>query len=171
MMKIVILLLFGLGSSGLLRAQVTPQSVIVPDGGTAVAGNIALDWTLGEPVVESVYTDNRMYTQGFQQPMLRVLEMPSHTNAIISSRSAEMEISAVPNPVSSLLILTMKDLPYKEIEVILTNTTGQMIFSETLSTESGKAELDLSDLTSGLFFLNLYTKDHEILKVFRIAKN
>lgn len=171
MMKIILFLLFGLGLSGLISAQAIPQSVITPNAGSAVAGNIALDWTLGEPIVESVYTDQRMYTQGFHQPVLRVTAIHPYTNSILSPRSGNMEITAVPNPVSSLLILSLKDMPHKEIEVIMSNNTGQIILTKTINTESGKAEMDLSELASGLFFLNLYTQDQELLKVFRVVKN
>ena len=170
-MKIVLLILVCLGVSHLLTAQAHYQGVIASDGGSARSDRIALDWTLGEPIVESIYTDDRLYTQGFQQPMLKVVEIQPHINSILSPRSAGMEITAVPNPVSSLLILTMQDLPYKEIDIMLSNSTGQLMFSETLGTESGKASLDLSELSAGMFFLNLYTKEHELLKVFRIVKN
>ena len=171
MMKIVMLLLFCLLVSAHARSQANHQSVIAPYAGSAVAGNISLDWTLGEPVVESVYTDDRLYTQGFHQPMLKVVEIKPHINSVLSPRSGGMEITAVPNPVSSALILMMQDMPQKEIEVVLSNSTGQMMFTKTLNTESGKAELDLIELTPGLFFLNLYSKDHEFIKVFRIVKN
>ncbi len=48
------------------------QSVIAAAGNISKAGNITLEWTLGEPVIETVSTTLGLLTQGFHQPLLIV---------------------------------------------------------------------------------------------------
>ncbi|HSU51599.1 MAG TPA: hypothetical protein VLJ41_13435 [Segetibacter sp.] len=52
--------------------QQNEQSVIATAGDISKAGDISLEWTLGERAIESVSTSSSLYTQGFHQPLLEV---------------------------------------------------------------------------------------------------
>ena len=72
MRKNTLLLLLGICIAGFARSQQLSPSIIASDGGISKAAGISLEWTLGEPTVESLSTSDRLYTQGFHQPILLV---------------------------------------------------------------------------------------------------
>jgi len=170
MMKIVILILFCLGVPPILYAQTSYQNVIAAAGGTALTKTMTLDWTLGEPVTESVRSENQLYTQGFQQPFLTVQEMEPEVIPYNSSRSEETEITVAPNPVRTTLTLTMNNLQENEIEIQISNFAGQIVKSEAIDPIIQKTQLDLSPLVTGLYILRIYNAERQLLRVFKITK-
>ncbi|MBK9148716.1 MAG: DUF285 domain-containing protein [Flavobacteriales bacterium] len=50
------------------NAQSASPTVVATTGGTGTAGNMTLDWTLGEPMVTTLDNGQLVLTQGFHQP-------------------------------------------------------------------------------------------------------
>ena len=72
--RIIIPLLVGLIVPSLrlgLSQRLSPE-VLAVGGGIDKNGSLSLEWTLGEAVIETVSLSDRIYTQGFHQPMLVV---------------------------------------------------------------------------------------------------
>ena len=162
-MKIVILILCSLGVPVLLHSQASDQNVIAADGGTAVSRTMTIDWTLGEPVTESVRTTKQWYTQGFQQPLLTIKDMQPQLNANNTSRSAQSEITAAPNPVTTMLTLTINNVPDNEIVIQISNVSGQIVKAESIDPTLRKTDIDLSSLASGLYMLRIYNSKQQLL--------
>ncbi|HEX5112223.1 MAG TPA: T9SS type A sorting domain-containing protein [Saprospiraceae bacterium] len=170
MMKFIILLFYCLGVPLLLNAQASYQNVIAADGGTAQTKTMTLDWTLGEPVIESARTVNHWYTQGFQQPILTVKDMEPGLYPYLSPRYEESDITVAPNPVTTTLTMTMKNFTENEIEIQISNFAGQLVKSETINPTMGKTQLDFSSMVPGLYVLRVYNAERQLLKVFKVAK-
>lgn len=154
---------------GIVVAQSSDRFVIAPDGGSARTNHMVLDWTLGEPVSETGFTNDHMFTQGFQQPVVKVLQ--PQVDELISSRSfIPLEITLVPNPVNSTLTLSISEPVQSEMDMFISDGTGKTIISKKIAANSATFSVDVSDLTPGLYILRLYGADKTIREVFKISK-
>ncbi len=79
MTKICILLGAALSLPLAGMAQQLSPSVLAASAGTISTQTMVLDWTLGELVVETATSPDRLYTQGFHQPLLQVSELDNQT--------------------------------------------------------------------------------------------
>jgi hypothetical protein len=74
--------------------------VIANDGGNNILGDMQVEWTLGETAIESVTNKDRLYTQGFHQPLIVL----SRKNEIVIED--DIKITAAPNPVEHILTVS-----------------------------------------------------------------
>ena len=149
MRKNFILLLFGLGISSLAWSQQLSPSVIASNGGINRAAGISLEWTLGEPTIESLSTADRLYTQGFHQPVLLVRKLQPGPAAVVNSNAvaevnpiAGYKVTIAPNPVKSILLVNIASL--NNVHIQLQNQLNHQISFITLS-EKGVFYKDDSD--------------------------
>jgi Secretion system C-terminal sorting domain len=174
MRKFILLILSGIGFSSIVFAQARDHFVIATQGGSGTSPTLSIDWTLGELATESVYTTNRMFTQGFHQPLIRVNELISHSNQITTrgsiAKAPEFTITVAPNPASSGLTVNVNGLDDQDVDVFITDGTGKRLLSETIAMGSGSAYLSIGDLATGLYILSCYTNDKRLLSVFKISK-
>lgn len=154
---------------GIVSAQTSDRFVIAPDGGSARTNNMVLDWTLGEPVSGTGFTNDHMFTQGFQQPVVKVVQ--PEVAELISSRSIiPLEVTVVPNPVNTTLTLNISDPVQSDIDMFISDGTGKTIIAKTIAANSATFSVDVSHLTPGLYILRLYGADKTIREVFKISK-
>ncbi len=91
MRLILIVLICATSTSRWVSAQPTlTRSVLGAAGGSAEGAGVHLDWTLGEPAVQTLSTSDRQLTQGFHQPLLWLTSAPS--------LSPKRKVQAFPNP-------------------------------------------------------------------------
>jgi hypothetical protein len=95
-MKILILVFFLPLTSGIYSQSLIPH-VVTPAGGYFESGTTSVSWTLGEPLTEAFTNNNRILTQGFQQPLYGItitgisldllvfLEGPFHNNEMTTT--------------------------------------------------------------------------------------
>lgn len=62
---------------------------------SSLNGNLSLSWTLGEPVVETIYGNKLILTQGFQQP-------DELTLGVSGVSLTELGLNVFPNPATLL---------------------------------------------------------------------
>ena len=135
--------------------NISPE-VISSAGGTLSNAQYLVDWTLGEPVIETVSGTTNILTQGFHQPhyfLTSLQEVPEYT------------IEVYPNPASSVIII---------------NTTIQQPLKATLFDLNGKmleeihftknAELNISNLARSVYLLNITDQNKYTVKIIRIVK-
>jgi hypothetical protein len=79
----------------------------------------------------------------------------------------EKSVSVYPNPSTGMVHLTLTGFKGKKTELRVMNVIGNVIYREILNdNETTKKDLDLSKLTSGLYYIKLQTDDYsEIRKV------
>jgi hypothetical protein len=79
----------------------------------------------------------------------------------------EKSVSVYPNPSNGMVYLTLTGFKGKRTELRVMNVIGNVIHREILNdNETTKKDLDLSKLTSGLYYIKLQTDDYsEIRKI------
>ncbi|KAA3628519.1 MAG: T9SS C-terminal target domain-containing protein [Bacteroidetes bacterium] len=102
-----------------------------------------------------------------------VIETESSESArIIESTENISDVKMFPNPTSGLMNVTFDIEETSEVQLIVTNITGQVIHSRDLQINAGeyKTEIDASGFGQGIFFLNIATKDGVITQKFVVVR-
>lgn len=174
MKKKLFLTVIGLGLMYLGTTQSLSPSVISSSGTVSQGQDIQLEWTLGEPAVQSLRTTRGLITEGFHQPMLKVeaLQLPEHSQgtAISPAIRESLEITIAPNPVQSLLSITIRSDLDQQGTIYLSDLTGRQLQRLDTSLYDQTMEWDFSQYPSGLYLLSFYTKDGTRLKTFKVTK-
>ena len=164
MIRLLLLLFGSLGlSSGGLAQQLSP-SVMATAGGFARSQTMTLEWTLGESVVETHATGDRLYTQGFHQPMLRVTEQ-------VAENDAAQEFMVAPNPVSAQLTVTAKYARETPLQLQLTDVTGRQFALPYLPATAESMQVDMTRFPAGTYLLHIGTETGKALKTYKVIKD
>ena len=150
----------------LLNAQVTlAPTVIASAGGYAENGNISLSWTLGEIAVSTLYSDNLVLTQGFQQPF-------SIGTSINLNTSIDWNINAYPNPVEHELNIKFTLQKNDDFWIEIQDVTGRVIeLVQHKEVQSGDiVKFDMNDYKVGVYFFKIFTPDRKQVRVLSIRK-
>lgn len=80
------------------------------------------------------------------------------------------DFAIFPNPVTDLLNIEISALETDNVELIILNTTGQIVFSNKENIYSGQNvfNYDVSSLSKGIYLINIY--GNEIYKVKKFIK-
>lgn len=150
--------LFLLGST--IFCQTIQNSVISSAGGSASAGNVKMDYTLGETVIETFTAGGNTLTQGFHQTNL--------TLVAIENVELFAEISIYPNPTSEFVNI---DIPadYKLMDISMYDVTGKLLKNKTNA--SGLVTFNVNDLATGTYYLQVINPKNQQLKTFKLIKN
>jgi len=166
MKKIYTLLLGAFFLMPLLNAQVTlAPSVIASAGGYAENDNISLSWTLGEIAVSTLYGNDMILTQGFQQPF-------TLGTSINLNNTIDWNIKAFPNPVEDELKiqfdLTQSDNFWIEVQ----DVTGRTIeLQQHKEIHPGDIiPIDMTHYQYGVYFFKIFTPDRKQMRVLSIRK-
>lgn len=140
--------------------QTIQNSVIASTGASASSGNVKMDYTLGEVVVETFSAGGNTLTQGFHQTNL--------TLVAIENPELFTEISIYPNPASDVMNV---DIPsgYSLLDISLYDVTGKLILNK--NQVSGKLTLDVATMASGTYYLQVINPQNKQLKTFKLVKN
>lgn len=146
--------------------QQRTQQVIAAAGGTDHARNISLDWTLGEVAVQTLSTPEKLYTQGFHQPVLVVKAIASPHTLIADNYS----INIAPNPVQSVLNILIETSDKTPLRISLVDASGKRILNKSLPGGSQKAALNLTENPAGTYILQVLNTSGELIKTFKVVK-
>ena len=112
--------------------QVTTPSVVSSSGDSYSNGNIIMDYTLGEIVIETFSNNANILTQGFHQGVLNV------TTAVIN---LDIKTKIYPNPTTNLLIIELEK--NVNAELLVYDINGKIVIKDKLNDERQK-QLDFS---------------------------
>lgn len=154
----VFLSLAGLG-------QQISSSVIASGGGISKGPGIILEWTLGELSTESLSVRDKLYTQGFHQPILLAKKIMPKANP-----SSGYLISVAPNPVQSLLSVTISKNEKGELTVTIGDFSGRRFESKSVKSEEEKVDFDMSARIAGMYLLEVRKSNGELVESFKIIK-
>ena len=169
MRKNMLLLLLGICIAGFVRSQQLSPSIIASDGGISKAAGISLEWTLGELTVESLSTTDRLYTQGFHQPLLVVKNLPVAKVKEVKLVAA-YKITVAPNPVQSLLLVNINTEIKEKLNLSLTDIVGRQILVQAFNGRSNTTQIDMSLIASGIYVLELRNLSGQLIKSFQVIK-
>lgn len=153
----LILSLLLLGASQTFFAQ----SAIIPAGGNAVGESGSVSFTVGQiDYVEAKGTGGSL-SQGIQQPFeieetLGVEEKHITLNAVVH-----------PNPTADYVTLNISESEIKNMNFILSDAQGKQISNGVVS--DSETKITMSQLSAGLYFLNIQTSGKDV-KIFKIIK-
>jgi hypothetical protein len=76
-----------------------------------------------------------------------------------------------PNPTHDQIMVDFSDNGSKNLRVNLVSITGEIVFTETLNSFSGKYKqlIDMQNLSSGIYFINIHTDRDTITR--KVVKN
>ncbi len=144
-------------SATLVFGQTIQNSVISSTGGSASAGNVKMDFTLGEAVIETFTAGGNTLTQGFHQTNL--------TLVAIENVELFAEITIYPNPTSELVNI---DIPqnYNLLDINMFDVTGKLLKNQ--ANAYGKVAFDVSSLATGTYYLQVINPKNEQTKTFKL---
>ncbi len=166
MTKILFLLLPGLFTIIMARSQQLSPSVLAAEGGINNAAGISLEWTLGETLVESLSTSNRLYTQGFHQPLLLVKKKP----VAVEQTPTGYGITVAPNPVRSYLTATITSATVEKMFLSLIDFTGRVIPIQAVYGKLSTVKINMSAMMAGIYLLEIRNVSGKLINTFKIIK-
>lgn len=150
----------------ILGAQVTlSPTVIASAGGFEQGGDISISWTLGEVAVTTLYGDNLILTQGFQQPY--TIGTSINLNEVI-----DWNIKAYPNPVREELMIQFDLKRTDDFWIEIQDVTGRTIdLKQHKSVKPGDIlTIEMAEYKYGIYFFKIYTPDRTQMRVLSIRK-
>ena len=150
------------------QQQISP-SVQAIAGGSNIAAGMQLDWTLGEIATASYLNNSTSYTEGFHQPVLRVVALPFGTLPSDAPPTVETKLTVFPNPVTSEL--RVRSSSNQTLELRLTDLNGKILLRKQSDSGRNITTLYVADFVSGIYHLSCYDSNGLLLKSFRVIKH
>jgi hypothetical protein len=154
-MKKLLLILLCLPMIGF--GQVTSPSVVSSSGDSYSNGNVIMDYTLGEIVVEAYGSPTTILTQGFHQEILRI------TTEVVN---IDIKTKVYPNPTTNFLIIELEK--NVNADILVYDINGKIVIKDRLNNEQQK-QLDFSFLKQGNYFLHINIAEKQ--SVYQINKS
>ena len=154
-MKKLLLILLCLPMIGF--GQVTSPSVVSSSGDSYSNGNIMMDFTLGQIVIETYTNSNTILTQGFHQGDLKV------TTSVVN---LDIKTKIYPNPTTNFIIIELEK--NVNAELLVYDINGKIVIKDKLNEEQ-KKQLDFSFLNQGNYLLHINIADKQ--SVYQINKS
>jgi hypothetical protein len=148
-----------------IEAQTIDRHVYSSNGASVKAGNIWLDYTIGEMAVVTYTTGSIVLNQGFQQVY--------NTTISVLNLSPSVKINVYPNPTSGRLEIDIPDEMVNNSFYKLTDITGRLISGESNSNPVLVIKnnvLNISDLPYGIYLLSIQIPDSNTSYIYRILK-
>jgi hypothetical protein len=136
------------------------QQVLSTTGSHVQNNQGMLSWTLGEPFITTLTSDENMLTQGFHQGKLTV-------TAIMEKNILPFSITAYPNPAIEILHLKIEPETSARLQYLLYSLHGQLLSESPIS--GSITEISFNDLKPGLYFVKILQDTRE-QKIFKVLK-
>jgi hypothetical protein len=131
-----------------------------------LTGNFTVDLIsdLGSNIMYNDGTESKDLTEFNQK---KFLTSTLRVSAPLGVASYKMEnVYSYPNPVDTTLNVAFGGTPFTKTNCLIYNDLGALVKEETVNNIEGSASIDLSNLQTGIYFVNF----PEIAKTFRIIK-
>lgn len=149
--------------TGLLSQQLSHQ-VLVPLAGVMAKGDVNYSQTVGETAVEIVGCSDFVFTQGFQQPGIKLShETPPPGNGV----------KVYPNPVADYLTVELFGSTARSFRIDLINISGTVVFTERKDFSDQfwlKEPINIENLIRGFYLVRIISEDGIINRTFKIQK-
>ena len=119
MRRVIAILYFLIISHQFIMSQTAEREILSSAGGS-YTGNIAVDWTLGQVVIQQGGSSNAIFTQGFQQPTI----VQASNVSFVINRSP---FRSIPNPSEGSASLQWDKMP-EDAAIVVYNAAGSKIY-------------------------------------------
>lgn len=148
-------------------AQIIAPSIINASGGYTIINSNTYEWSIAEMVDVSTYnTGTNFITTGLLQPLdenLSVHLLPNNNASI----------SVYPNPFTSLISLNIKSDDLHNIQVVVKNILGQLVYQQAyvLMSNNEVVQINLNQLSVGPYVIEVNNSNQNLLLTEKIIKN
>ncbi|MBJ2173214.1 T9SS type A sorting domain-containing protein [Aureibaculum sp. A20] len=149
-----------LATINMATAQTIDKQVVSSGGETISNANHTLTFTIGEPIIGKV-ENGAIINQGF------LAGAASGSTLAVDEQLLSTAIKVYPNPVADNLNIDLNDVS-GETKILIYNSLGQFIKTEKLTATNNSINVD--QLQSGLYLVNLHFTDYKTIKTFKIIK-
>ena len=156
-LKLITILLLGLGLTGLQAQEVIPAT-----GGNASGSGGSASYSVGQVVYTTNTGTNGSVAQGVQQPF----EI-SVVTGIEEAKGINLSVSAYPNPTTDFLTLSVDNFEVSKLSYQLYDMSGRLL--ETKKIEGNQTSIVMSNLVPATYFLKV-TEGNKKVKTFKIIK-
>ena len=139
-------------------AQTISPEVVASSGNTLISGDVVLDFTIGEVVIDT-YTGTVILTQGFQQSRIIITHVPNE--------EYEVEFNIYPNPTSDYVMIDFHSPVSSILE--LYDIQGKLILNHSLYNQES-FQLNLQTVASGSYLLKVNIADRVSTYQIQITK-
>jgi len=143
----------------LLSVGLNAQEVISTQGDSYTNGGNTIDFTIGEPVIETVSDGTNDLTQGFHQTLLTIVS--------VEDLDINFSVNIFPNPTAEFVNIKMEQ--YNGIAIRLFDVTGKQLLETNLVENTTK--ISVTDFPKGTYLLTLINKEKNKIKTYKIIKN
>jgi hypothetical protein len=134
--------------------------VVASQGNSLSTNDISLAFTVGEPLVGLV-AENGAIDQGFWAGY-GLLIIP------LNIEDDDIEIVLYPNPVIESVTVASPEHSIDGIELFAIN--GQKVSSQVFDTDDTDYEIDMAQLSNGIYVLRLYLEERTEIKEYKLIK-
>lgn len=176
MKKIINTVILFVSGATLLSAQSIEKKVIGSAGKTLTAGNIQLDFTVGEPFTKSLTTASNSITQGFHQPILTLARLsdPNDTSSTLPAERLNdklihgIDITIYPNPAIDFINIKLNHAIDESLTITITNVQGQLVKQEIMQQQT--MQIDFSGLVAGTYLIVVKNKKGDLNNTYKVIK-
>jgi hypothetical protein len=154
-MKHFLLLALLICCDEIFSQSITP-SVIHSTGGTATAGNLIVDWNVGESMI-TTQTNGIIVTNGQLQPADEIIS--------VEELNTNWNISVYPNPTRDEFVITAPNAGV--FEASLFDLAGKFISKQTLMSTN---RMDVRSLANGSYYLQVRNTASQEFKTITLIK-
>ncbi|MBL7778641.1 MAG: T9SS type A sorting domain-containing protein [Chitinophagales bacterium] len=148
-------------SGALARSQSLSPTVVASNGKQLTGPGIQLSYTVGEVAVTTKIAGASTLTQGFHQ---------SYKNAVgIAMVETPVSITVFPNPATNYVQVKMEGSLAQSIIIRLYSLSGQLVKEESSFTP-GLTTVDVTELTAGVYLLQVADHNGNLKGIYRIEK-
>ena len=145
--------------------QQLSHQVLVPLAGISSASNISYSQTVGETAVEIVSCSEYIFTQGFQQPPVRIATSRPHPEG--------NGIKVYPNPAVDYVTIELYGESARTFRIEFINLAGRVVKSSRYEFSDNYWFVEpqnISDLLTGFYLVRIKSEDGMVDRIFKLEK-
>lgn len=155
------------------KAQTLSPYVIASAGNYVINGNASLSYTIGEPIVQTLYSTKNILTQGFQQPMDTISMSGTSSIENVVDLTAPFSIGAYPNPFTDYIFIKIQGSSSDKFTIELVNTLGQQcMLPVTLEYYGGTNvyKVNTGSLAMGIYILRASSLNNNLIHSIKLNR-
>lgn len=137
------------------------QSVVSSSGGNYENESGSAVITIGEPMIQTLTTEELILTQGFNQGVINI-------TSLWEKKDNQIQIEVFPNPAVDIVNISCSSFLEEKLLYTLFNGEGKAILSNVILEK--EFNIQFSQLKPAIYILKIYSQD-ALLKTLKIVKN